>query len=193
MPGLRSVNSTFIINSTDTTFNCSIFDAAKEQDKITGDYTCLGTHQKLSTTTSAPPGSTSSSDTGNSNPDPTTTDNASPKSGLTGGARAGIAIGCIAVALIVGVAAFLIIRRRRIKKKSENASGTMGTDGKPEIDGKPVVDTKVEMDGTQAPLRELPHGREAHELAGEHGVSEVAGPGETFELPGESASSRGGN
>jgi hypothetical protein len=142
------VNETFVFESLDPSFNCSTFDTYHTRSVIKGDYSCLGTHQPIF----------------------------QPRSGLSGGAIAGIVIGCLAVAITIAIGAFPIRRLKRSKKKLV-IEKSIGTDG------------KAEMNNEEVPRKEMPTGEERHELTGEHGVTEIGGnadepEGETYELPG---------
>jgi len=104
-------------------------------------------------------------------------------SGLSGGAKAGIAIGSVVVVAVLCAVVLLFLRRRR-RHRADNSKETvtaLGTDG------------KAEMDTQEVPRKEMGTGQEAHELGGEHGVTEIGAnePEQTFELPGEPLSNDG--
>ncbi len=172
IPGLTEVQGAFDLQSLDPAFNCSVFDAQKEAGVIQGTYICLGTHEKVSSATNTSSSftpSNSESSTNTSDPIPQSSDGG----GLSGGAKAGIAVGSVAlsIGMAVGVWLFLRHRNRNIKSKKETAgTETVGTDGKAELENEDV------------PRKEMATGQEFHEMPGEHGTTELATVEERYEL-----------
>jgi hypothetical protein len=160
------VNTKFLINSTDSSFNCSTFDADNRTSIIKGPYFCHGTHQVISNPTNASPTST-----------PTPSSTSKPKLTLSKGGMAGIVISALTMPIALFTTALLIIKKRReqVTRKSSEASEF-------EFVGS---DEKHEMDSEQILRRELATGKERHELAEDHGRAEAVGD-EThaFEMPG---------
>ncbi|KAF2173067.1 hypothetical protein M409DRAFT_17016 [Zasmidium cellare ATCC 36951] len=122
-----------------------------------------------STVTSSPLPSDSSSSSSTSSPSPTPSSSSSSNS-LSGGAIAGIVVGCVVGIAAVLIIAFLIFRCRRNNNSRSPANETgytsvptqsmekreMGTDGRFELfSQKPAA---AELEGTHEP-RELPGGR----------------------------------
>jgi hypothetical protein len=161
MPALTSVNNTFSLQSTDPNFNCSTFDADHTKLTIKGNYTCAGTHQIITSSTTPGSGSGSTS---------------KPSSGLSGGAKAGIAVACVVVALAVAIGAFIFLRHRKGQKEEPTRVEAVGIDG------------KAEMDNQEVPRKEMPTGQEAHELEEDHTVAEMGANepwASTYEMPAE--------
>ncbi|RDW85337.1 hypothetical protein BP6252_02927 [Coleophoma cylindrospora] len=118
MPALISVNDTFTLQSTDPNFNCSTFDADVTKSIINGNYTCLGVHQALASSTTPQSGS-----------------NPKPNSGLSGGGKAGIIVACLVVAIATAAGAFFLTKRKKGKKEE---LATIGMDGKAEMENREV-------------------------------------------------------
>ncbi|KAH7321928.1 hypothetical protein BKA65DRAFT_568828 [Rhexocercosporidium sp. MPI-PUGE-AT-0058] len=164
MPQLTKVN-VFIVNSSNPSFSCSVFDAYVESNVVAStDYYCVGTHEKLSTSSIGPIA------TGTGGLVNGTTSNVS-KDGISGGAIAGTVIGCLAVVFLLASGIWKFLSRKN-KREAEQEGATTGVAGKAELDNKDV------------PRKELETGQEAHEMPAEHGVTEIA-EHERFELDGE--------
>ncbi|PMD43059.1 hypothetical protein L207DRAFT_563830 [Hyaloscypha variabilis F] len=129
MPVLTSVNNTFILNSTDPEFNCSIFDTDHANSIIKGTYSCQGTHQ-VST-----PG-----------PGP------SPQPGLSAAAKGGIAAGCVVLAILLVIGARFFIKRRGWKR--QEAATAFGTDGKAEMEHHEIPRNELPAGGGRHELSE---------------------------------------
>lgn len=174
MPALTTVNNTFGIHSTIPNFDCGVFDDYKTRGKILGAYDCFGKHQITSGANLTLPAS------------PSSTVNTQP-SGLSGGAKGGIAVGSILGSFAVAIGIIFYLRRRRSKKIADDGEHA-GVDGKAEMDTQEVgrKGLLAEMD-THEDRKELSTGGDAHELFGEHGVVEMGEnkPEERYELASE--------
>ena len=129
--------------------SCDNFDKLAEENKIQGHYSC-----KTATDSSKL-----------SNP-------SSSRHGLSDGAKAGIGVGVgVAGALTVALLVFLLWRRHKKNRKPPLPKF-------PEIDGSEIDDANmlgndVEKFELEQPIAQMPLGKEAQELPGDHGTSEV--------------------
>jgi hypothetical protein len=157
MPLLESLNNSFVLQSTNSSLNCSIFDTDHTKSIIKGEYICNGTHQTIL----GPPGNYSLTPGAKAGID-----------SLTPGDKAGIAVACLVIGSGLAFGAVFLIRRNKANK-------ARGFGGDP-------IGGKAEMDDNPVPRRELATGQEMHELYEEHGITEVGTNNfhDSHELPG---------
>lgn len=188
MPGITTVNNTFNIQPANPDFDCSVFDDYKMGAKILGDYACSGKRQSQSQTNTTTPSqqtpssTTSTIPTGTSSPTPGST--TTQPSGLSGGAKGGIAVSSVLGSLALSISIIFYLRHRKSKKVDSAADTAIGVDEKAEMDTHEVSRNELSADAHEVSPKELSGGDDAHELAGEHGVVEIGNheSEQTFEL-----------
>ncbi|KAF2865650.1 hypothetical protein BDV95DRAFT_612523 [Massariosphaeria phaeospora] len=143
---LQSVTGDFHLATSNSSFDCEDFDYLKSIESIKGVYQCEGRHPDPSLF------------------DPTTPTDERLKPALSTGAKAGIGVGAAvaAAAIIGGGLLYLLRRKKRVAEMDGTGDKALEYQALGELDSK-----------KQEPL-ELGHGKEAQELAAEHGVSEAS-------------------
>jgi len=145
------------INTTFKSFDCSTFDTLRTQNDIRGSYYCSTDESAASTSSNS------------STPSSNNTTHA--ESGLSAGAKAGIAIGTVFAVIIIITSTFFILRRRKRSARIETQD-PLGF----EDDKKASIKDATEMPGdNQHPIQEMLVDERPHEM-------QTGGVWETSEL-----------